>query len=174
MAKRVFVALKISAQLQEKILRWEERKNLPVSWQKDKNLHITIIPPWYCEEAENIKKLLDQAKGKFGSFTITFNRITLGPDPKEPRMIWIEGETPGQILDLKTFLEKLLGQKPVQRNFRLHLTLARFKPENFASFEVKHLDEKVDWEENAGTLVLMESRPSPEGSDYEILAEVSL
>ncbi len=175
MSQRVFIALKISPSLQKKILEWEERfQDLPVRWLQGKNLHITLIPPWYTQDTETLKKLLLKVQSRFGSIPLSFDTISLGADPREPRLIWAEGKTPAKILDLKKLLEELIGREAQNRKFKLHLTLARFRPENFHDFPLKKLDEKISWAENVDTLVLMESHLSPQGADYEILTEITL
>ncbi|MEK7192162.1 MAG: RNA 2',3'-cyclic phosphodiesterase [Patescibacteria group bacterium] len=170
--KRVFVAIGLSQSLQSKILEWERKfRNLPVRWLAGKNLHITLIPPWYAEEKEieKIKKILNSIGGVIKPFEIKFEKVAFGPAPRQPRLIWAEGAVPGELIKLKTRIEKMLGQKPEKRPFFLHLTLARFRPEDFKSFPRQILNEKVEWKEEAQSFVLMESRLSRLGADYEVL-----
>lgn len=53
----------------------------------------------------------------------------------------------------------------------MHLTLARFREEDFTNFPAKKLDEEVVWNETASSIVLMQSHLSRQGADYEILME---
>ncbi len=175
MNTRIFIALKISEELRSAITEHEAQwKDLPVRWIKGKNLHITIIPPWHVQDPQPVIDLLKTVEGKTGAVEMTFENVRPGPDPRNPRLIWTEGPTPPQLPKLKTGLEQLLKLRHEKRPFLLHLTLARFKPEDFKNFPNKKFQETVDWKETANTFVLMESKLSPSGADYTVLAEFKL
>ena len=170
--KRLFVAIPISEELQKGILEWEKYFNhLPVRWLSGKNLHITLVPPWYEDNAEEVAEKLKTIKGEFGSFDVAFKRVNFGPDPKNPRLIWAENTMPQKILDLKDKVEQALMIEGENR-FKFHLTVARFRPETFTSFPIKKLDEVIFWPDKIKSIVLMESHLSPAGADYEILEEI--
>jgi len=177
MIKRLFVALPISEKLQAEIAAWEKKfSQLPVRWLAGKNLHITLVAPW--EEAEeNIPGILeilknyrnDPALKNFPKITeIDFSKVRFGPSPFTPRLIWAEGETPAELTELKKTLGRVLNL-PDHRPFSPHLTLARFRPEEFNGFSIKELDESIDWTETFTDFVLMESRLLPDGADYRIM-----
>lgn len=169
------MAVKISEELQGEILGWEKiYARLPVRWLAGKNLHITLIPPWESEEAEKTKVALKTLEGKIGPFEMIFEKVEFGPRFDEPRLIWAEGAAPKEIQDLKIRVENVLGKEPENRPFKLHLTLARFRPKDFVRFPVKKLDEKVFWRQEVKSFVLMESHFLPDGSDYEILERIKL
>jgi 2'-5' RNA ligase len=175
MARRIFVALPISPALQNEILVWEQKfQNLPVRWVKGKNLHITLVPPWETDETDKIAKLLNGLKETIGKIDLKFDRVAFGPNLREPRLIWAEGNTPAPLVRLKSSLEVTLGREPDPRPFKLHLTLARFRSEHFQSFPTKTLNESVNWRDTATSFVLMESHLLPGGADYEIMEKISL
>ena len=175
MKKRIFAASPVSDNLQAEILEWEKGySSLPVRWLEGKNLHITLVPPWYEDDIEHIKEILSSIREKFGGFEIAFERVTYGPDPKRPRLIWAEGETPKALVALKAKIEEALGIRPESRPFKLHLTIARFRPEDFSQFSIKKLDERVSWHDAVRSFTLMESRLSPGGADYEIIKAIPL
>ncbi len=160
--------------MQSDILAWEKTfHGLPVRWIAPKNLHITLIPPW---EEENIERVIDTLKtvSGFGASEVQFRRVSYGPNPRSPRLIWAEGQTPPALLALKKQLEPLLGQKPQRRDFFLHLTLARFRQEEFYDFPLKKLNERTNWIDQASSLVLMESHLLPDGADYEVITTITL
>lgn len=170
MKRRMFVALPIEKQLQDQILAWEHQfKRLPVRWLTGKNLHITLVPPWYTDDVDSVIKKLREAEHSTGVFDIAFSRVAYGPTMREPRLIWAEGGTAPQLLALKEVIEKALDREPEKRLFKLHLTLARFRPETFTSFPVKTLDENVLWRQRCERFALMESHLSRTGADYEII-----
>lgn len=175
MSDRVFLALPISERLQGEIQTWEQQfKNIPVRWLKGKNLHLTLIPPW---EENNIGKLIEALKReelRIGSFEINLNRVSFGPNPREPRLIWAEGQTPPQLLQLKSSLEQTLGFRPDPRPFRLHLTLARFRPEQFKSFPTATMNETVEWHDTISHVVLFKSHLLPTGAEYKTLCQIPL
>lgn len=177
--RRIFVAIKISEALEETIEEWKKefagrqafaRSAMNgIRWLNGKNLHITLIPPWYEGDIKNqiVKIKTVQAR----PFEISFARVAYGPDPRRPRLIWAEGETPRELLYLKASAEDTFGTQPERRPFLLHLTLARFRPEDFPQFSIQKLDEPVSWRDEVRSIVLMESRLSPSGADYDVLGE---
>lgn len=168
--KRIFVALPISKSLQKNILSFEKKyKNLPLRWIAPKNLHITLIPPWYGSNNNAVSRKLKAINVKNRASNILFERVEFGPNSKRPRLIWAVGEAPKEALDLKKNLEKALKQKSEYRQWKLHFTIARFREKDFYKFSVKNLDEHVEWKEKVNSFVLMESRLSPKGADYKIL-----
>lgn len=181
---RIFVAIKISEKLQNKIADWRLdflSRNpgafFDLRWIEDKNLHITLIPPWYEDESgiEKVIRDMRQATRNINPFEIEFNKATYGPEPRLPRLIWAEGTAPQKLLDLKSALEKIFSRhKNEYREWITHLTIARFKLEDFHYFSLKKLDEKISWREKIESVVLMESRLSPVGANYEAISEVPL
>lgn len=175
--KRIFIALAVSPKTQSLILDWQKKhKKLvgsQVRWLACKNLHITLIPPWYQEENKitAIKVLMEKIKKDSKPFNIEFQRIQYGPDPKRPRLIWAEGDTPKEMITLKRCLEKLLKREPEKRQTLLHMTIARFQPKAFSSFPIKELMETINWKAKIRSVSLMESQLSSQGADYKLIAQ---
>lgn len=171
--KRIFVALPISEQLQEAILQWEKQYQFSnLRWLKGKNLHITLVPPWYEEDWRVASEKLQVSKWK--PFQMDFHTVSFGPDSKTPRLIWAEGRSDNTINELRLALHQALNIQPEKRPFKLHLTLARFKPEDFKNFSIQNLRESVAWHDIATRFVLMQSHLSSAGAEYEILEEFHL
>lgn len=175
MKKRVFVALGLSNHLKTKIVDWENNyKDLTVRWISKKDLHVTIIPPWY-EDDINIQKTVDNLEslsGKIEPFNIIFHEITLGPNSLHPRLIWAIGHARNEILRLKKNLEKTLQRLPESRLYSFHLTLARFKPEDFIKFKNKNIYEEIMWCQKIESFFLMQSFLKRTGASYEVLEEI--
>lgn len=173
---RVFVGIPVSEEFQLRVFSWEEKFGaLPVKWARGKNLHITLVPPWYAEGADCAVGELSDIKTSVKPFTLRFDRVVYGPRPEEPRLIWAETKIiPEDIFNLKSSAETVFGQRPEKRPYKPHLTLARFKTEEFASFQVKKLEEAVDWEMEVNSVVLYESKLYHSGAEYEILKEIKL
>lgn len=174
---RIFIALSISEQLRDKALKYRKFYPDPViRWIEGKNLHITLIPPWEEKEknTETIKSVLKLIEGKTGPITANFNRVSFGPDSRSPRLIWAVGKAPEALVGFRKTLEETLKKTGERNNLLLHLTLARFKPEDFQFFPVQKIDDEIDWRETFGEFVVMRSRLSPKGADYEILERFKL
>lgn len=172
--RRIFTAIPIPRLLQEKILLWEKKYAIPEArWLAGKNLHITLIPPWYEKDCEEAIRRLKKIEGS-GEIDIEFQGVSYGPTMKEPRLIWASGDAPRKLLDLKEKAEETLGRKSECLPWLMHLTLARFDPRDFSRFPLKNLNEKVLWKECVSSVVLMESFLNSSGADYEIIAEAKL
>lgn len=171
--KRVFVGIPISNKLQAAISQWrEEHQDLPVRWLSDKNLHITLVPPWYESDTQAVIKKLKEVSCE--PFTIKFDSVSFGPNPTSPRLIWASGQAPGPIIFLKNSLEKVLQVPSEKRKLILHATLARFRPEAYKFFSLQVLNNPVRWEMEVKSFALYESRLSPWGAEYEMLEEFEL
>ena len=175
--RRVFVAIGISSQLKEEIAAWQKEWNhLSVRWIKPENMHVTLIPPWYVGKVDELINLLKSCKDILEPFTITFREVMFGPNPKRPRLIWANGDVPSEILILKSKFGKILqprqtwlARKSEKRPFFTHLTIARFKEEDFTKFTVKTLHDEVFWKEKIHSFLLMESHLRRSGAEYETL-----
>ncbi|MFH1246518.1 MAG: RNA 2',3'-cyclic phosphodiesterase [Candidatus Liptonbacteria bacterium] len=175
--KRIFIALLVGEGLQDEAWRFaRDHENLTVRWLAPENLHITLVPPWEAEEdeIEAIQPKLESTTGKYGEYVLSFKSVSFGPDPHNPRLIWAEGSADPELAPLISSLNHVLKKPSEHGPFRLHLTLARFRPEDFSKFPVRNLNKTVAWEDAVSSLVLMESRSNPGGAEYEVLQEVAL
>lgn len=173
--KRVFIAIKASSDIQKKSEIWKNKyPELPVRWLSNNNLHITLVPPWEENNIEIIIGKLEKIPQKLSPFEVNYTKIAFGPTAKEPRLIWAEGNAPKELIKLKNETFETLGvQKPV-RKFKLHLTLARFREENFCRFPINVLNEKINWKETVDSVSILESILRPEGAEYIVLKTFKL
>lgn len=184
MKRRVFLALDLPPELkqtvEETVKQW---RWLPIRWLQQKHWHITLIPPVYVEDDEVGRLTALLQKSRIGKqFAVRFSRISLAPPGVPARMIWLEGATPPELVQLKKKLEALWRSDPAlplpkeeSRALSLHVTLARFEPG-----ELKELGEKtrvlgeVSWQCRAEGVTVFESHLVPSGADYEALAVIPL
>ena len=162
MKKRVFIGIKASKNLQNKIAKWQKaNKNLPVRFIKPKNLHLTLIPPWYEENFQDIKSQI--AKVEFEKFTINFSAVYINFNN---RVIWTEtSKPPKAIFKLQKNLATIF-RKYEERPFKVHLTIARFKdakPLKDVNFE------KIKWQEKVSKITLFESILGKKEANYKVL-----
>ena len=170
MKKRVFVGFALSDGLQKKVFSLQKKyEAIPIRWTERKNLHITLIPPWYTSNINSVVSLLKKVGG-IRNVTVVFGKVELGPTNR-PRLIWAEGLVPDEVLNLKTKIQKALKKPNEKRKFTLHLTLARFRPENFITFPIKRLEERVFWKQTLNSFCLYEVHLKRSGAEYEKVAE---
>ncbi len=166
---RIFIGIKCPEKLKKDFLNWQEKnQHLSVRFVKPENLHITLISPWYVKDRKEVIEKLKEFKGK--SFEISFSEILYFP-PSSYRMIWARGETPHKLLLLQKNLLKHFEKQKEKRPFDLHITLARFRPENKLA---KIKNKKIKWIMNVDEIVLFQSKLSPHGANYEVLYSISL
>lgn len=175
-SRRVFIGIKASSVVQEKISDWRKSfKTLPVRWIGKEDLHITLIPPWLEKDIESVSEKLNYLCQKIRPFNIEINKITYAPTDKKPSLIWAEIVPSPELNRLKKGLEDVLGKDksspfPV---FRPHITIARFENKNFKYFPVRKLDERVSWKKIVEKITIFES-PALGGSGYKIICEIPL
>lgn len=172
MKKRVFIGIFASPELKRKIFDLKNKfKDLPVRWMRDENLHLTLLPPIYLDDKQIVEMLekLKLLENKIGEFEIQFNRVSLGPTLRRPRLIWAEGEENQKLDGLKRQITQILDYHQDKRPFLPHLTLARFKPKNPVI-----INEKVDWQEVAISFSIIQSECLEKGAVYIPLATIDL
>lgn len=173
--KKIFLALKVPYELADEAYNWRDKHgNLPVKWISNKNLHITIVPPWEEENVEDVIEKLSIIEGKIGLIRVVFDTVAFGPNRFSPRLVWATGEVPQKIYNLKKLLFETFSKMNNRNGSFTHLTLGRFNPSDIAKFPTQRLHEEVFWSSTIDTLVLMETKILEDGPDYEVLKEVKL
>jgi len=183
--RRIFLAINLPDQIKKKLLEYQRQwADLPVRWTKEPSLHITLVFIGYVgdEEMLEICQLTRQAAQKHQPFEIKLKRICLGPPNRPARMIWLEGEANFALAKLKQDLEEVLlnsaksgFNRRENRPFRVHITLARIRQEQW-----QHLPDKPQIEKEISlvfpiaSIEVMESYLSRKGADYAILESVEL
>lgn len=177
MEKRVFVGIFASLKLKRKVFALRRKfYHLPVRWIPDENLHLTLIPPLELDD-KGIVEMIEKSQtleGKIGQIKIKFNRLSFGPNPRRPRLIWIEGKSNQKLVELKNRITRILGLRAEGRLFKPHLTIARFKPKDYFNFPTKDLDEKISWSFLAESICVIQSECLEEGARYTNLSEIKL
>ena len=175
--RRLYLAIDIPKYLQKTIMDWENpwKEKIPANWLTGENLHITLLPPWEEENVENILERFTNLSLSIKPFKIHFTDITYGAHPDTPKVIWVKGETPKEIGELKNKLLKHFPEsKEKQSIFIPHITLARFSKIDYESFKVKEIHEKVHWNMKVSSIVIMETLPQNIPGKYKILARKTL
>lgn len=174
--KKIFIGIKISLDIQQKISDWKKSFSfLPVRWIKGEDLHITLIPPWIEKDIEEIEERLKNFAKKVANFQIEIDKIIYAPTDKKPTLIWAETVPFPEISRLKKGLEDALGKDKASSFpvFRPHITIARFNSKDFKSFPAKKLDKKISWKEIFEKITIFES-PTGNDSGYKTICEIPL
>ena len=170
---RVFVGLKVAPEIARELAQLarslEHRAVRPVAAA---DIHLTLVPPW--KEAfisEAIEKLRVVA-GRFGAFSLTFRHVGYGPQPKRPRLLWVECVATEELAELRAALLDIYGQHD-ERPFRPHATLARIRGNGSAIARKHPIERELSLVQRVETIELFQS-PPPGGSGYQVLASIGL
>jgi len=184
MKRRIFVAIDLPTDLKAEVSKLiQQWRWLPIRWLKPEHWHITVLPPVSLEDEEvaALSELLRLAR-LGGPFPIAFSNIVLAPSGGPARMVWLEGETPKSLPELRERIgavwksdRRLSPFRPETRALSLHVTLARFEPGDLAELEVKtKILGAVKLRFEAADIAVMESRLLPNGAEYQTLATAAL
>lgn len=178
------MGIPISEDIKGRILEWGDKfqisnNKFQIRWIEPKNLHVTLVPPWEEVEWKVASNKLQVVECE--PFEISFNKIELGLNDREPRMIWLSGNASEEIKKLKKLIERHLESPTIKRDGRhiyQHVTLARFRSEHRSEHMIRSGQQNfplpVDWRMTVEKFVLYRSHLLPQGSDYEVLAEFPL
>ncbi len=163
MKKRLFIAIPASWSLRKTIGNWRKQHQddfSDVRWTPSQNLHVTLLPPGQVAEEEEAKKGLRRINLR--SFWINFRKIeTVRRRP--PQVIWSRAAFNEDLRKLRQQIEEIFNFREA-RPPKPHMTLGKVRVPYSRSYR-----ETIDWWEEVKTLVLIESRLTPVGSEYAIL-----
>lgn len=159
-----------SEDLISKVRLWRERHQdiNAARFIKEKNLHLTVLPPWYEKETNLglLNKLVEKSVQLTNPVVLKFSAIE-----SRCNCLWLKADCPIDFLNLKEHLALSLGQEKTNKETVPHIVLARLKSE----FRYKRIWDhgNID-EESFDHLALFESVPGAEGADYNILLDWKL
>lgn len=185
--RRIFIAINLSEQIKNQLV--SEQKNIenlfsfivdensrcPIRWTKKNNLHITLDFIGNCSDAE-IAEICNSVKSVCkdkSSFKISLNEICLGPSEKLARMVWVKGETPKELEDIR----KNINFSSENRAFNLHITLGRIIQWQWRQIEPEEMPDiskEISLNFKVDSIDVMESKLKPRGPEYTILQSVKL
>lgn len=175
--KKIFVEINIPDQikrrLMQKIIQWKE---LPVKWIKEENLHITVSFIGYVDESvvPDICQKINEAVADLEAFELAFDRIELGPNTDDPKMIWFSGKPSKELGKLSETIEQELDMHPQQhKEFCPHITLGRIRKIKWDALPQKPvINEKFVVTMAVESVSVMDSRGG--GTEYVPLEECLL
>jgi len=148
------------------------RSGLPVRWIPVENLHVTLVPPWRCDDAEAACRRLRKLLAGRPPLEARFSTIAVGPTRQRPRLIWVSGGADEAMGELGRTLSSLAVNRTEaeDRDFLLHVTLACLK----RGTPLRLRPENVDWRCTFDRVRLYEAILLSEGAKYETLCELVL
>jgi len=166
---RLFLAIPVPQEIQQRAFEFQRRHTtFNVRWIPGGNLHVTLIPPWNEYHPQSVVALLRSSRIPIRPFRISYASISVGPDRQSPRLIWATGESPNELLNLKSLSGHILNKQAKRPDFKTHITLARFRPESFKTLPLQTLNESIRWNMDVDSFALYESHLSPAGATYTI------
>jgi 2'-5' RNA ligase len=185
--RRIFVGLEIADEARKKIAEYirelrAEFPDLRVSWEKEEKLHLTLKFFGAVEEAKLklIDEALDESAAAIASIPIGISGTGIFPSKRKARVLWLGVEDKStQFAKLSERFEQECGRRGFareEREFNPHLTIARLRePARSGVLIVKHLSSefpRVGF--SVSEVSIFESLPTPQGSQYKILARKKL
>lgn len=172
MRKRLFIAINLSSEVKNYLIRLQKKWSyLDVRWAPADNIHLTLffLGGTDINAIPAIAGCCRQAMENISPFELKLNSVSLGPTPRNPRLVWISIEENDALRKLWENLRDEFGEAGINfehpnRKFTPHLTMARFQkaPEGFIA-------QNIDLRFTAKSFELIESELRPESAEYTIL-----
>ena len=186
MKHRIFIAILLPEELKIKIAKFQEnlwpsilQSNLQggLRWVKTENLHFTLAFIGWVDEEQivRIKEVVRDISQRFPLFPLKLTKVTLGPNEKYPRMLWVVGEKEKELekiwQEIRNKLKEI--QIPIDEHHppKIHLTLARARGRELFG---KKIDQKIDLNFLVKEIAIMESHLNPGGAEYKTLSKFPL
>ena len=173
MKKRIFIAINLPDEIREAFLSYEKRwQGLHVRWTSFKNMHITVefLGEVNKSGLDAILLATKSTAEEIKPFDIRLDKIVLGPDPAQARMLWATIHTNSHLIKFKNLMDENLKQNDFileAREFKSHITLARArgnqlkgKQTNITLANLKFKAEGVE---------VIESQLHPGGARYKVI-----
>ncbi len=170
---RVFVGLEIApeiaSQLAQLAATLEQSSVRPVV---PTDIHLTLVPPWNETSIPDAIEKLGRIAGTFGAFQLIFQHAGYGPQPRRPRLLWVDCAATDEIAALRAALLQAYGQTD-ERPFQPHVTLARIRGDGVAIARKHPIDRPLSLSQRVESIELFQSPPAG-GSGYQVLASLRL
>jgi len=172
MTKRLFIAIPISAELQQFFAGYSKDYQHPqIRWVPAENLHITInfLGNTDIQAIPQLSEELKKTTADMEPFILKFDHIIFGPPQRTPSMVWAQYENCSEYTDLVKKIMGITHSRFQHRDTIPHITLARFKNWHAVKdlkFE-QPIGSKVELE--VSQIQLMESELRRGGAVYNIV-----
>lgn len=163
MQHKVFIGINLPPQVKKRLAqKIEPWVDLPVKWTSEDLFHITVSFIGYVDDeaVEKICQAVRKVAGETPMFDLMLEKITLGPDPSDPQLIWAIGEASE---DLKLLQENIAKELDTfvasKKEFRPHITLGRIRKLKWEKLAAKPtIDVSVKFSIPAESVEVFESK----------------
>jgi len=179
--RRVFIAISLPEKERKKLINYQDTRLLTDCFRHTRNedLHLTLvfIGDVFDEQLALICDVLKEISKDFKSIPIKLKHISYGPNPKSPRLVWIEGLNNDQLTKLRDSIEEALIDKKINyqkenRQFKPHITLARLNRQFDDPLpEAKDIETDLEINFEAQDIKFMESELTRLGAQYTVLGQ---
>ena len=182
---RTFVCVEVPPTIRariEALQRALRRSDVPISWVKPANIHLTIkflgdVP---ASKIDDVRQAVERACEPIPPFEITAAGAGCFPSAKSPRVLWVGlNPLPDELRKLHANVEaelERIGFAREAKRFSPHLTIARVRDPFKARTTVDELIKTGFAAEtfNAAEVIVMRSELHPAGSVYTPQAVIHL
>ena len=156
-----------------------------IKWASSSSMHITIkfIGDFNPEHKSSIQKDLRSHLIKFGEIKLSFGEMSVFPNLRNPRIVWLSLNEHGQLIRLARVVDLITsnyGYLKEKRNFSPHLTIGRVR-NNASSRDKELLSQKIANNESmditpftTNKLSFIKSSLTPQGPIYSTLFRIPL
>lgn len=184
-AVRTFVCIEVPASIKsriEELQRGLRRTDIPISWVKPANIHLTIkfLGDVAASRRDRVRQAVERACQSIAGFDLTVAGAGCFPSPKKARVLWIGlTDLPDPLRRLHANIEAELASEGFAREgkrFAPHLTIGRVRDPLKAVRTVAELMAAgFDAETfHAAEVIVMQSELNPAGSIYTPQAVIRL
>lgn len=177
---RLFVAIELPSEVRDSLYEIKNHIGLKLTnarWINPSNLHLTLQFLGECslEQTEKVKDKLKKAACDINSFSFDVGGFGGFPSNKRPRVFWISATKGNEnILELQHLVVEALsslGFKEEKKDFKSHITIARFRQPNDLE-EVLKSEALLNFSREeilVDKIVLFQSRLSSKGANYTVI-----
>lgn len=179
MKRKIFISINIPDRIRKRLAKAMEKWNeLPVKWVKEANLHVTLFFLGHIDDetTQRACQAVREIVSKTDIFDLEFEKIELGPDVQNPRLVWLTGQPSGQLLELYEKIEKELGMFSASRKeFRPHVTLGRIRKYKWEEIgTAPQISEKFSLAISVESIDVMASHFGEGDSEYAVIESCPL
>ncbi len=178
--KRLFLAIKPPLELQKQLNDYQEDNlsSLIFKTVNNDNFHLTLLFLGNIREDKipDLKMVGQQAAQKILVSEVRMQAIKYGPNPRNPRLVWLTGEYNLSLEQLRKEIVKQLVKIPIRfrvnrQRFIPHITLARVR--SYSQLPLpsgKEIEKELSFNFLPSQLWLIESRLELIGAEYTDMA----
>lgn len=151
--------------------------DLPVHWYRNESYHVTLVFLGWVDEdlVIDFSNKFVEVCGEFPSFNIDFEKIKLAyknnleeNDPRDAKMVWLEGAVSDELKELQKVLEESLEMRYIdKKSFRPHVTLGRMRAKQWGKLnEFPEIEKDFKVKMDVTSVTLFESGSRDGSPDY--------